>query len=273
LLSGFVFPLYNFIGLDTKRFTEDFSHVSYPGRILGPRVVQEEIAAGGRGDDLFCLAFPQDGFGLLEAAVGAGDLMDGQAIDFGQELLRCRQVDIEAGEVTMIFVATLVKVESPREFSPFEVAGDKIQDENVNHAVKGITGISRLLPAGFSAIHARFKTPYLTTIITGAVSMVIAALFPIGFLGELVSIGALLAFTMVCAGVLVMRYTKPDVVRPFRVPLVRWVPALGVLLSLAQMASLPRDTWIRLVTWMVIGLVIYFSYSHRNSRLYLAEKE
>ena len=129
-----------------------------------------------------------------------------------------------------------------------------------------------LLPRGFSAIHKRFKTPYITTIITGAASMVIAAIFPIGFLGELVSIGALLAFTMVCAGVIVMRHTKPDVVRPFRTPLVPLVPILGILLSVAQMVSLPRDTWIRLVSWMAIGLIIYFTYSHKNSRLHLSPK-
>jgi APA family basic amino acid/polyamine antiporter len=130
-----------------------------------------------------------------------------------------------------------------------------------------------LLPEGFSAIHPRFKTPYLTTIITGTVSMFIAALFPIGFLGELVSIGALLAFTMVCAGVIVMRYTKPDVVRPFRVPFVPWIPALGIILSMVQMLSLPHETWIRLISWMAIGFVIYFGYSHKNSRLHNANKK
>lgn len=131
----------------------------------------------------------------------------------------------------------------------------------------------RLLPTGFSAIHPRFKTPYLTTIITGTASMAIAATFPIGFLGELVSIGALLAFTMVCAGVIVMRYTKPNVIRPFRVPYVPWIPILGILFSAVQMLALPRDTWIRLVSWMAIGLIIYFSYSHKKSRLYCVDKK
>jgi APA family basic amino acid/polyamine antiporter len=124
-----------------------------------------------------------------------------------------------------------------------------------------------LLPSVFAAIHPRFKTPHLTTLLTGIVAAVISGLFPIGFLGEMVSIGALLAFTMVSAGVLVMRYTKPDVPRHFRVPWVPLVPLLGMIFSLAQMLALPRDTWIRLVVWMLIGFVIYFIYSRRNSRL------
>ena len=103
--------------------------------------------------------------------------------------------------------------------------------------------------------------------ITGGLAMIIAGLFPIGFLGELVSIGALLAFTMVCAGVLVLRRTRPDYPRPFRTPWVPWVPLLGVLLSVGQMLALPRDTWIRLVVWMAIGLGIYFLYGAGHSRL------
>jgi len=125
-----------------------------------------------------------------------------------------------------------------------------------------------LLPVGFARIHPRFKTPWVATLVTGVVALVTAGLFPIGILGELVSIGALLAFAMVCAGVMVMRRTKPHVVRPFRTPWVPVVPILGILFSGVQMASLPRDTWIRLIAWMLIGLVIYFTYSHRSSRLH-----
>ncbi|TAN36999.1 MAG: amino acid permease [Verrucomicrobia bacterium] len=129
-----------------------------------------------------------------------------------------------------------------------------------------------LLPAGFARIHSRFKTPWIATLVTGVVALVTAGLFPIGILGELVSIGALLAFAMVCAGVLVMRRTKPAVVRPFRTPWVPLVPLLGILFSAVQMCSLPRDTWIRLIAWMFIGLVIYFTYSHRASRLHHANQ-
>jgi len=125
-----------------------------------------------------------------------------------------------------------------------------------------------LLPPRFSAIHPRFKTPYVTTIVTGVVAVAIAGLFPIGFLGELVSIGALLAFAMVSAGVLVLRHTRPDYPRPFRTPWVPVVPVLGVALAVLQMAFLPGGTWIRLLVWMAIGLVIYLTYGHRHSRLH-----
>lgn len=124
-----------------------------------------------------------------------------------------------------------------------------------------------LLPSVFARVHSRFQTPYVTTLLTGAVAVVIAGLFPIGFIGELVSIGALLAFTMVSLSVLVLRRTRPDYPRPFRTPWVPVVPILGALLSFVQMAALPRGTWIRLVIWMALGLILYAVYGHRNSHL------
>jgi len=97
--------------------------------------------------------------------------------------------------------------------------------------------------------------------------MIVSGLFPIGILGELVSIGTLLAFVLVCAGILVLRYKRPEIHRPFKTPLFPLIPILGVLSSLGVMATLPRDTWFRLIIWMAIGIVIYFSYSRFNSKI------
>jgi APA family basic amino acid/polyamine antiporter len=124
-----------------------------------------------------------------------------------------------------------------------------------------------LLPRVFGKVHPRFQTPYVTTILTGIVAGVVAGLFPIGILGELVSIGTLLAFVIVCAGIWVLRVRSPELPRPFKTPLVPVVPILGILICGYMMARLPGDTWMRLIVWMVLGLVIYFTYSMRKSRL------
>jgi APA family basic amino acid/polyamine antiporter len=124
-----------------------------------------------------------------------------------------------------------------------------------------------LLPPMFSAVHPRFRTPWLAQILTGVVAMFVAGFFPIDILGELVSIGTLLAFAIVCAGVFVLRFTDPNIVRPFRTPAYWLVCPLGVLFCGWLMVGLPQDTWMRLLVWMAAGLAIYFTYGFRRSKL------
>ena len=122
-----------------------------------------------------------------------------------------------------------------------------------------------MLPAVFNRVSPRYKTPVFTTIVCGVAGGIVAALVPIDVLGQLVSIGTLLAFLIVCSGVLVLRRTHPDVERPFRVPRVWVVAPLGIVSALALMAMLPLNTWIRLVVWLVIGLTIFFTYARKHT--------
>jgi APA family basic amino acid/polyamine antiporter len=124
-----------------------------------------------------------------------------------------------------------------------------------------------LLPRWASAIHPKFRTPYISSILVGIFVAIFASVIPIGILGELVSIGTLLAFVIVCAGVWVIRRTNPEMPRPFRTPMVPFVPIMGILISLLMMAGLPGDTWLRLIIWLVIGMVVYFAYGRYHSRV------
>jgi APA family basic amino acid/polyamine antiporter len=122
-------------------------------------------------------------------------------------------------------------------------------------------------------VHPRFRTPYLSTIYVGLIVAVVTGTFPIQILGELVNIGTLLAFVLVCAGVWILRGKRPDLERPFRTPLVPLVPILGILSCFGLMATLPGDTWLRLLVWLLIGFVIYFSYGRKHSVLQREREE
>jgi APA family basic amino acid/polyamine antiporter len=129
-----------------------------------------------------------------------------------------------------------------------------------------------LLPPLFGKVHVRFRTPYVSTILTGCVVALAAGLTPISVLGELVSMGTLLAFVLVCIGIVALRKSNPDAPRPFRTPGMPWVPVIGALSCIAQMLSLPLATWIRLIVWLLIGFVMYFGYARRRSRFAVAQK-
>jgi APA family basic amino acid/polyamine antiporter len=119
----------------------------------------------------------------------------------------------------------------------------------------------------FSHTHPKFKTPYVATIAVGSVAALIAGLFPVSMLGEMVSIGTLLAFIIVSIGVIVLRKKEPDAPRAFITPFVPVVPVLGGIVCFAQMVFLPLDTWIRLIAWMILGFIVYFTYGYKHSKI------
>jgi APA family basic amino acid/polyamine antiporter len=124
-----------------------------------------------------------------------------------------------------------------------------------------------LLPKVFGSVHPKYRTPHVSTLITGVAASLAAGLVPLGVLGELVSIGTLIAFIVVCIGVLVLRYTRPDLPRPFRIKGVWGVSLLGVLFCSGMAYSLPNETWWRLLVWSALGIFIYLVYGYRHSRL------
>jgi APA family basic amino acid/polyamine antiporter len=124
-----------------------------------------------------------------------------------------------------------------------------------------------LLPPSFAKVHPRFRTPHVTTILTGVFVGVCAMFVSIDEMVDLTNIGTLFAFILVCIGVIVLRYTDPERVRPFRVPFVHVVGLLGAALCLYLMYNLPTLAWVRFLWWLAIGLALYFAYGYRHSRL------
>jgi basic amino acid/polyamine antiporter, APA family len=124
-----------------------------------------------------------------------------------------------------------------------------------------------LMPKLFGAVHPRFRTPHVSTVIAGFFAALLGGLLPVDLLAELVSIGTLTAFIVVSISVVVLRYTRPDLHRPFRVPAVGLVAVLAIGLCGFMAYSLPNATWWRLLVWSVIGFAIYFFYGYRHSRL------
>jgi basic amino acid/polyamine antiporter, APA family len=124
-----------------------------------------------------------------------------------------------------------------------------------------------LLPSMFSNVHPKFRTPWISSLTVGTFVAALAASLPINVLDEMVSIGTLLAFVIVCAGVWLIRRRNPDLPRPFKTPWVPFVPIMGILISMAMMVSLTGLTWIRLAVWLVIGMVVYFTYGRHHSRV------
>jgi len=122
----------------------------------------------------------------------------------------------------------------------------------------------------FGAVHPRFRTPHKATILTGIVVALAGALFPLKLLADLVNIGTLMAFAIVCGAVMVMRRTNPNLPRPFRTPLVPLVPILGIVFNVGLMFSLGWENWLRLFVWLLIGLAVYFGYGRHRSRLALS---
>jgi APA family basic amino acid/polyamine antiporter len=124
-----------------------------------------------------------------------------------------------------------------------------------------------LLPEWAGRVHPRFRTPWISSIIVGFFVAILAGVLPIGVLVQLTSIGTLLAFVIVCAGVWALRVKRPDLPRPFKAPLVPFVPIMGMVISLGLMASLHWTTWLRLIVWLMLGMLIYFGYGIKHSKL------
>jgi preprotein translocase subunit Sss1 len=130
-----------------------------------------------------------------------------------------------------------------------------------------------LVPKVFSEIHPRFRTPWRSNMLFALFVAVLAAFLPLQVVGEMTSIGTLFAFVIVCGGIWIMRRTQPDVPRPFRTPLVPLVPILGIVWNLAMMYALGSSNWTRLIVWLVIGQIVFFTYGRHHSKLRTGRQE
>jgi APA family basic amino acid/polyamine antiporter len=124
-----------------------------------------------------------------------------------------------------------------------------------------------LLPKFFAAVHPSYRTPWKTNLFFLVFVSLFAGLVPVSDLGHMVSIGTLFAFTLVCIGIMVLRKSLPDAVRPFRTPWVPFVPVIGILVCVYLMYSLPTESWVRLFIWMALGIIIYFIYGKKHSKV------
>ncbi len=133
-----------------------------------------------------------------------------------------------------------------------------------------------LMPSHFGRIHQKLRTPFFTTVFVTVSCMILAGIFPVGILGKMTAMGALLAFAIVCFGILVLRFKQPTLHRPFKTPFVPWIPIAGTLACVLQMLAFPKVTWIQFFIWMAIGCLIYFKYGavHSKARkLHLSKKK
>lgn len=191
---------------------------------------------------------------------------------------------VVAGLLTGVANYTTLNVKSPVAESILRIGHSFVAGTIAVGAIAGLTsvmlifmyGLSRifyamskdgLLPSFFSDINPKTKTPTRIIYLTSVIMSIIAGIFPINEIAELVNIGTLAAFIIVCLGVIVLRHTKPEMPRPFKAPLSPYMPILGVLFCGYLMMSLPWITWVRFVSWMLLGLVIYFLYGIKNSKL------
>ncbi|MCX6627141.1 MAG: amino acid permease, partial [Candidatus Solibacter sp.] len=223
---------------------------------------------------------------VYEALVNEGDPVMGLNLLHGGHLSHGSPVNHSGKHHRMVFY----EVDEKTELLDYDRIYDMAVREKPKMIIAGYTSVilvmllgqSRvffsmskdgLLPPIFSDIHPKWQTPYRCNMIFMVFVSLFAGFLPISKLGHMTSIGTLLAFVIVCIGIIWMRKTNPTAPRPYRTPLVPLVPILGVLVCFAMMASLGIDTWIRLVVWLAIGLLIYFNYGVRNSHLRKAPQD